>query len=116
MVRSANPWRWGSELMVSAWTSPFLFDVPGLPDAPAYLAQMIEASQTPVPDWTAGETTQPRHAAVVGAGIMGRGIAYALASTGVDVELIDPSSSQLERTNRFMSCATIHRSRAVSSN
>jgi 3-hydroxyacyl-CoA dehydrogenase len=81
---------------VSAWTSPFLFDVPGLSDAQSYLAHMIEASQAPMPDWTPGETTLPRHAAVVGAGVMGRGIAYALASTGIDVELIDPSSSQLE--------------------
>jgi 3-hydroxyacyl-CoA dehydrogenase len=82
--------------MVAAWTDPYLFDVPGLSDAQSYLTQMIEASQTPLPNWTPGEAIQPRHAAVVGAGIMGRGIAYALASTGVDVELIDSSSSQLD--------------------
>jgi 3-hydroxyacyl-CoA dehydrogenase len=96
MDRSANPWRCDLELIVPTSTSPYLFNVPDLSDAQTYRAQIIEASQTPLPDWTAGETAQPRHAAVIGAGTMGRGIAYALARSGIDVELIDPSSSQLE--------------------
>jgi len=76
--------------------SPFLFDVPDLPDAEAYLARMIAASHASPPDGLPGDVAPLRHAAVVGAGIMGRGIAYALARTGVDVQLIDPSLAQLE--------------------
>jgi 3-hydroxyacyl-CoA dehydrogenase len=82
--------------MFPARTSPCLFNVPGLPDAQSYLAQITEASQAPPPGWALRETTLPRRAAVIGAGVMGRGIAYAMASSGISVELIDRSDSQLE--------------------
>ncbi len=82
--------------MVSAQTRPFLFNLPDLSDAQSCLAQMIEASQALPSGWIPEDTTLPRRAAVIGAGIMGRGIAYALARTGLDVELIDSSLSQLE--------------------
>jgi 3-hydroxyacyl-CoA dehydrogenase len=75
--------------------APYLFDESDSSDAQAYLDRLIAASRALPPDSTPAHTTLNR-AAVVGAGVMGRGIAYSMARTGIDVVLVDHTQSQLE--------------------
>jgi 3-hydroxyacyl-CoA dehydrogenase len=59
----------------------------------AYLADAIRTAGAVPKD--APDAASLRHVGIVGAGIMGRGIALAFASAGRDVTLIDPSSDAL---------------------
>lgn len=49
---------------------------------------------------TVSEPGQQDHVTVVGAGIMGTGIAYAFASAGCDVLLVDPDEAALQRAQQ----------------
>ncbi len=56
------------------------------------------------------------HVAVVGAGVMGAGIAQSLATAGVNVRLVDVSSAQLEEARRVVVEGRFGWQRAVARN
>ena len=61
-------------------------------------AKSAAAQAGEIPDIPLGTPLRPvRHAAVIGAGTMGGGIAMSLANTGIPVTLIDASQQGLER-------------------
>jgi len=62
-----------------------------------------ERAAARAPDSAQGQRAAPfQRAAVVGAGLMGGGIALCLASAGLPTQLIDPSEVSLERSHAFI--------------